>query len=53
VARRRWPNCLIELAVIVQRLARTMTAEAIPGWLDAAVPVLDGRRPLELNAGAV
>jgi hypothetical protein len=31
----------------------TSTADAIPGWLNAAVPVLDGRRPLELNAGAV
>jgi hypothetical protein len=30
-----------------------MTADAIPGWLNAAVPVLDGQRPLELNAGAV
>ena len=25
---------LIELAVIAQRLARTMTADAIPGWLN-------------------
>jgi hypothetical protein len=41
---------LIELAVIVQRLARTMTADAIPGWLNTAVPVLDGQRPLELIA---
>jgi hypothetical protein len=31
-------------------LAPTMTADAIPGWLNAAVPVLDGQRPLELNA---
>jgi hypothetical protein len=30
-----------------------MTTDAIPGWLNAAVPVLDGQRPLELNAGAV
>src|SRR5512132_780453 len=37
---------LIELAVIVQRLARTMTADAIPGWLNTAVPVLDGQRAL-------
>jgi hypothetical protein len=51
--RRRRPNRLIELAVIVQRLARTMTADAIPGWLTAAVPVLDGQRVVELNAGAV
>ena len=51
--RRRGPNRLIDLAVIVQRLAPTMTADAIPGWLNAAVPVLDGQRPLELNAGAV
>ena len=42
---------LIELAVIVQRLARTMTADAIPGRLNTAVPVLDGQRPLELIAG--
>ena len=39
---------VIELAVIVQRLARTMTADAIPGWLNTAVPVLEGQRPLEL-----
>jgi hypothetical protein len=31
----------------------TSTADAIPGWLSAAVPVLGGRRPLELNAGAI
>jgi hypothetical protein len=31
----------------------TSTADAIPGWLNGAVPVLDGRRPLQLNAGAV
>ncbi len=42
---------LVELAVIVQRLARTMRPDAIPGWLDTPVPVLDGRRPLELIAG--
>ena len=24
-----------------------MTADAIPSWLNAAVPVLDGERPLE------
>jgi hypothetical protein len=30
-----------------------MTADAIPGWLNAAVPVLDGERPLEPDAGAV
>jgi hypothetical protein len=30
-----------------------MTADAIPGSLTAAVPDLDGQRPLELNAGAV
>jgi hypothetical protein len=30
-----------------------MTADAIPGWLNAAVRVLDGQRPLELNAGVV
>jgi hypothetical protein len=42
---------LVELAVIVQRLARTMRPDAIPGWLNAPVPVLDGRRPLELIAG--
>ena len=41
---------LIELAVIVQRLARTMTADAIPGWLNTAVAVLDGQRPLGLTA---
>jgi hypothetical protein len=41
---------LIELAVIVQRLARTMRADAIPGWLNTPVPVLDGRPPLELIA---
>ena len=51
--RRRGPNRLIELAVIVQRLARTITADAIPGWLNAAVAVLDGQRPLKPNAGAV
>jgi hypothetical protein len=51
--RRRGPNRLIDLAVIVQRLARTMTADAIPGWLNAAVPVLDGQRPRELDAGGV
>ena len=27
-----------------------MTADAIPGWLNTAVPVLDGQRPLELIA---
>ena len=37
--------------MIVQRLARTMTADS--GWLTAAVPVLDGQRPLKLNAGAI
>ena len=37
--------------MIVQRRAPTMTADS--GWLTAAVPVLDGRRPLELNAGAI
>jgi hypothetical protein len=42
---------LIELAVIVRRLARTMTADATPGWLNTAVPVLDGQQPLELIAG--
>jgi hypothetical protein len=31
------------LAVIVHRLARTMTADAIAGWLNAAVPVLGGQ----------
>ncbi|MGZ6590143.1 MAG: hypothetical protein ACXVHX_38615 [Solirubrobacteraceae bacterium] len=36
-----WAKRLIELAVIVQRLARTMTADAITGWLNPAVPVLD------------
>jgi hypothetical protein len=41
---------LVELAVIVQRLARAMRPEAIPGWLNAPVPVLDGRRPLQLIA---
>jgi hypothetical protein len=30
-----------------------MTADAIRGWLNAAVAVLDGQRPLELNWGAV
>jgi hypothetical protein len=30
-----------------------MTADAIPGWLNPAVPVLDGQRPLKLDAGAV
>jgi hypothetical protein len=49
--RRRRPNRLIELAAIVQRLARTMTTDS--GWLNAAVPVLDGQRVVELNAGAV
>jgi Protein of unknown function (DUF2384) len=42
---------LVELAVIVQRLARTMRPDAIPGWLNTPVPVLDGRQPLELIAG--
>ena len=51
--RRRGPNRLIELAVIVLRLAPTMTADAIPGWLNAAVPVLEGQRAVELVAGAV
>jgi hypothetical protein len=37
--------------VIVQRLARTITTDS--GWLNAAVPVLDGQRAVELNAGAV
>jgi hypothetical protein len=30
-----------------------MTADAIPGWLTTAVPVLDGQRPLERDAGGV
>jgi hypothetical protein len=30
-----------------------MTADAIPRWLNATVPVLDGQRAVELNAGAV
>lgn len=42
---------LVELAVIVQRLARTMRPDAIPDWLSTPVPVLDGHRPLELIAG--
>jgi hypothetical protein len=42
---------LIELAVIVQRLARTMRPDAIPGWLNTPVAVFDGRPPLELIAG--
>jgi hypothetical protein len=41
---------LVELAVIVQRLARTMQPDAIPGWLNTPVPALAGRRPLELIA---
>lgn len=41
---------LVELAVIVQRLARTMRPDAIPGWLNAPIPVFDGRPPLELIA---
>ena len=41
---------LVELAVIVQRLARTMRADAIPDWLNTPVPALSGRRPLELIA---
>jgi hypothetical protein len=49
--RARNADRLIELAVIVPRLARTMTADAIPGWLNTASPVLDGHRPFELIAG--
>jgi hypothetical protein len=30
-----------------------MTADAIPGLLNAAVPVDEGQRPLELDAVAV
>jgi hypothetical protein len=30
-----------------------MTADVIARWLNAAVPVLDGQRPLKLDAGAV
>ena len=38
--------------MIVQRLASTMTADAIPGWLNAAVPVFDGQRVVGVNARA-
>jgi hypothetical protein len=38
--------------VIVQRLDPTMTADAIPRWLTATVPVLDGQRAVGVNAGA-
>ncbi len=41
---------LVELAVIVQRLARTMRPDAIPGWLNTPIPVLDAHPPLELIA---
>jgi hypothetical protein len=29
-----------------------MTADAIPSWLNTAVPVLEGQPPLELIAGS-
>jgi hypothetical protein len=29
-----------------------MTADAIPGWLNATVPVFDGQIAVELDAGA-
>ena len=42
---------MVELAVIVQRVSRALTPEAIPTWLNAPVPLLDGDTPLERIAG--
>ena len=35
----------------MQRVSRALTPEAIPTWLNAPVPLLDGDTPLERIAG--
>jgi hypothetical protein len=38
---------LVELSSLVERLARLIQAPSISNWLSAAVPILDGEKPID------
>jgi hypothetical protein len=38
---------LVELSSLVERLARLIQAPSISNWLGAAVPILDGEKPID------
>lgn len=41
---------LVELSAMVERLARVITGDYIPVWLNKPVPALDDHKPIELLA---
>jgi len=43
-------NRVVELTTFVEEMARNITAESLPRWLEGKVDVLDGAVPLEMIA---